>query len=129
VAEVSSREMQEQGIAGAAPRATEGGDRMNTLEVTVTKLSEQRGMPDAERTTWEHIVIESPGREQRFICRGIWAGDMYFYVDTSGLTYERKPFGALEIFEQLTTGDHWTMCAGYELNRISGECCTGKARP
>ncbi len=95
---------------------------MNTLEITVAKLSEQRGMPDAGRTTWEHIVIERPGREQRFICRGIWAGDTYFYVDAAGYTYERHPQGALETFEELGTGDRWTMCAGYALNSISGEC-------
>ena len=94
---------------------------MTTLEITIATLREQRGLPDAERTTWEHIVIERPGREQRFLCRGIWAGDSYFYVDAAGLTYERHPQGALETFEELVTGDRWTMCAGFELNCISGE--------
>jgi hypothetical protein len=89
-----------------------------TMEVTVTPLRQQQ----YGRATWEHIVIEAPGREQRFLCRGAWAGDTYFYFDTSGLVYERRPQGALETFEELGTGYVWMMCAGFELNTISGEC-------
>lgn len=88
---------------------------MTTLEVTVNPLGSN------ERTTWEHIVIDAPGREQRFICRGAWAGETYFYFDTSGISYERHPQGALETFEELGTGYVWIMCPGYELNSISGE--------
>ena len=99
-----------------------------TMEITVNPLSEtQRAY--RERTTWEHIVIEAPGREQRFICRGArpWAGGTYFYFDTNGVGYERHPQGALETFEEIGTGYVWMMCAGFELNSISGEC-SGKVR-
>lgn len=97
--------------------------RMNLIETHIKPLREQKNLPDATRTTWEHIVIENGYGEQRFLCRGIWAGDTYFYVDRSGLTYERYPStdGETETFEQLSSGDRWTMCNGYYLNSISGE--------
>lgn len=96
---------------------------MPTLAVTVTPLRSH----SYERTTWEHIVIEAPGREQCFLCRGAWAGDTYFYFDTSGWAYERRPQGALETFEEVATGYVWMMCSGFELNSISGESA-GKPR-
>jgi len=67
---------------------------------------------------WEHLVIENGYGEQRFLCRGEWAGDTYFYFDPSGLAYEKYPTieGSPETFEQLSCGDRWTLCEGFFLN-------------
>lgn len=73
--------------------------------------------------TWQHIVIENAYNEQRFLIRSEWAGDTYFYFDVAGLAYEKYPtqVNSPETFEQVSSGDRWSMCEGYYVNYSESE--------
>lgn len=74
--------------------------------------------------TWEHIVIENAYDERRFISAGEQLKGGYAYIDTAGNFYRRLESldnNGRHVFEQVSSGDHWTAAEGYFLNTISGE--------
>jgi len=80
-------------------------------------------MKRTSAATWEHLVIENGYGEQRFLCAGEWGGDTYFYFDVDGGAFVKYPTaaGEPETFEQISSGDRWSLCEGFHLNTISGE--------